>query len=102
VRLPIPDPRNSCLAALPAGFAPPEALEVDGMPPQETTKAKPLDDGWLAGVGCHQVDYVLLNCRSDRRLLSAMHSRPGWKLELQDGDSVLYARTGKSEKGEET
>ena len=55
----------------------------------------PAADGsarWLALLDSYQVQYLILNAGQDRALLQAAGRHPAWKVDYDDGESVLLAR----------
>lgn len=47
---------------------------------------------WLAVLDALDVQFLVLDTERDRDLFQLVRSRPGWKLDVQDGESVLFAR----------
>ncbi len=47
---------------------------------------------WLTLLDTYQVQYLILDARHDRALLQAAGRHPAWKVDYDDGESVLLAR----------
>ena len=47
---------------------------------------------WAAVLDAYGVQYVVLDRHRDRGLQQAIGNEPGWQLDCQDKDAVLYAR----------
>jgi hypothetical protein len=58
-------------------------------PPQ----AKDRLDQWLAALEAYDVQYVILDTERDGELLRTVQSNPGWIIDFQEGNSMLFART---------
>jgi hypothetical protein len=53
-------------------------------------------DRWLAALGASEVRFLVLDIERDGGLVQAARSHPGWDVDLEDGDTVLFARAGTS------
>lgn len=47
---------------------------------------------WLESLAAHDVHYLILDVRSDADLLRQVDGQPGWRLDVNDGDSAIYVR----------
>ena len=54
------------------------------------------DDGedWLAALDAYDVRYLVLDRRDDAVLLRQFGRRPGWMVDFEDGEAVVWARVG--------
>ena len=55
--------------------------------------------GWTAAFEAHGVDYVLLDKCGDQHLLELIRAHPGWRIDCQDEEAVLFARSDPNVKG---
>jgi hypothetical protein len=46
----------------------------------------------LAALDTHGVQFLILNKERDGTLLQLVRSRPGWAVDFEDTESVLFAR----------
>ena len=51
-------------------------------------------ENWLATLDAYGVEFLMLDVHHDRDLFQLVRSRPGWTVDLRDGATVLFARTG--------
>jgi hypothetical protein len=51
---------------------------------------------WLAALDAFDVKFLVLDIERDGELVQAARSHPGWDVDLEDGDAVLFARAGAS------
>ena len=47
---------------------------------------------WLAALDTHGVQFLILDKERDGRLLQLVRSSPGWTVDFEDTESVLFAR----------
>ncbi|MGD9318072.1 MAG: hypothetical protein PVG56_14640 [Anaerolineae bacterium] len=47
---------------------------------------------WLAALDTHGVQFLILDKERDGPLLQLVRSRPGWTVDFEDKESVLFAR----------
>ena len=47
---------------------------------------------WLAALDTHGVRFLILDKQQARSLLSIARSRPGWTVDFEDEESVLFTR----------
>ena len=47
---------------------------------------------WLAALDTHGVQFLILDKERDGTLLQLVRSRPGWILDFEDNESVLFTR----------
>ena len=60
-----------------------------GQAPTQTTRR--LDD-WPAVLEAHGVEFVILDKLRDGELLNAVRSTPGWTVDFEDREAVLFSR----------
>jgi hypothetical protein len=51
---------------------------------------------WLADLDAFDVEVLVLDIKRDGGLVQAARLHPGWDVDLEDGDAVLFARAGTS------
>jgi len=49
-------------------------------------------ESWLTALDTHGVQFLILDKQRDRRLLKLVRSRPGWAVDFEDRESVLFTR----------
>jgi hypothetical protein len=47
---------------------------------------------WLATLDTHGVQFLILDKERDATLLQLVRSRPGWIIDFEDNESVLFTR----------
>ena len=55
---------------------------------------RPVGWGWLKMLDDYGVQFLALDLESDSWLIKLAQSRPEWVVDFQDGESVLFVRTG--------
>lgn len=48
-------------------------------------------DHWLRLFEKEQVQFIVLNRRDDDDLVKAIHAQPGWSVDFEDGQAVIFA-----------
>jgi len=48
--------------------------------------------GWLRGLDEYDVRFLVLDLDSDRKLVEFFQSQPGWTVDFEDGEAVLFVR----------
>jgi two-component system, OmpR family, alkaline phosphatase synthesis response regulator PhoP len=48
---------------------------------------------WLADLDTFEVEFLILNTRYDHALIDAVRGQPAWKIEREDGDTILFVRS---------
>jgi hypothetical protein len=49
-------------------------------------------DDWPAVLDTHGVEFVILDKLRDGKLLQAIRSTPGWTVDFEDREAVLFSR----------
>lgn len=49
-------------------------------------------DDWPAALEAHGVEFVILDKVRDGKLLQAVRSTPGWTVDFEDREAVLFSR----------
>ena len=49
-------------------------------------------EGWLATFDSYGVRFLVLDKHKDRSLLDIVRERPGWSVDFEDTESVLFTR----------
>jgi hypothetical protein len=62
---------------------------------QAVTRETRRYERWLAALDAFDVTFLVLDTEHDGGLVQAARSHPGWDVDLEDGDAVLFARAGK-------
>lgn len=57
----------------------------------------PAGKGWLKMLADYEVRFLALDLESDGWLIELVQSQPEWVVDLQDGESVLFARAHQSQ-----
>lgn len=47
---------------------------------------------WLAALDTYGAQFLILDKERDGRLLQLVRSRPGWTVDFEDNESVLFTR----------
>jgi hypothetical protein len=47
---------------------------------------------WLVALDTHGVQFLILDKERDGTLLQLVRSRPGWTVDFEDNESVLFTR----------
>lgn len=50
------------------------------------------DYAWRALLDAHDVQFIVLDVQLDRGWQQAMKDQPGWMVDVEDEQTVLYAR----------
>ena len=50
------------------------------------------EDDWLALFDRQNVRFVILNLLEDNDLVKTLRSQPGWMVDFEDTDAVIFAR----------
>jgi hypothetical protein len=53
-----------------------------------------LNKRWLGLLDEYGVQFLALDLHSDSGLVELIRSQPGWTVDFEDGEGVLFARTG--------
>jgi hypothetical protein len=53
-------------------------------------------ESWLSALDALGVQFLILDAERDDKLLQLVQTHPRWALDFSDGESVLFARTGRS------
>ena len=48
---------------------------------------------WLADLDTFEVEFLILNARCDHALIDAVRGQPAWKIDHEDGDTILFVRS---------
>jgi hypothetical protein len=67
-----------------------------------TTKTKPSSNtqvnganvNWRRVLDAFQVRFLVLNLGSEDAMVRFFRSQPGWSVDFEDGESIIFARTG--------
>ncbi|MBN1888976.1 MAG: hypothetical protein JW850_13360 [Thermoflexales bacterium] len=51
-----------------------------------------LGGDWLEAFDRYHVQFVVMDRHSDGELISRLHAQPGWKIDFDDGEDVIFAR----------
>ncbi len=51
------------------------------------------ENDWLALFDRQNVRFAILSLLEDNDLVKALRSQPGWVVDFEDADSVIFART---------
>ncbi len=51
-------------------------------------------EDWLAALDAHDVRYLVLDRREDAALVRQFGRRPGWAVDFEDPEAVVFARVG--------
>lgn len=49
---------------------------------------------WLRMLDEYDVQFLALDLQSDRNLVEFLRLQPGWAIDLENGEAVLFARVG--------
>lgn len=52
------------------------------------------DNDWQALLDVYDVRFIVLDVQRDAGWQQTMCRRPGWSVDAEDGETVLYARSG--------
>ena len=66
----------------------------DGWPLAQPPRLRKID--WLAILEEHDVQFVVLHRRDDRRLVSCLKAHPDWTVNHQETDTLFFARRPQS------
>lgn len=47
---------------------------------------------WLAALDTYDVQFLILDKKRDATLLQLVRSRPGWTVDFEDNEAVLFTR----------
>jgi hypothetical protein len=59
---------------------------------QDSTKGNSRLERWLAALDTYSVQFLILDKQRDEPLLQIVRSRPGWTVDFEDRESVLFTR----------
>ena len=59
---------------------------------QAPTQGNSRLEGWLTALDSYGVQFLILDKERDRPLLKLVRSRPGWTVDFEDRESVLFTR----------
>jgi hypothetical protein len=79
--------------------SPPHALGAQMLRTTGSSSEPEVSGSWTAVLDAYGVQYVVLDCHRDRGLWQAVGREPGWQLDYQDEDAVLYARRNPTAEG---
>ena len=48
---------------------------------------------WVGALDEYGVQFLILDTHSDGDLLNLFRSQPGWNIDFEDGEAVIFART---------
>jgi hypothetical protein len=64
-----------------------------------TQEERPLDtresgirENWLRALDTHRVQFLVLNRQSESDMVKYFRSQPGWEIDFEDGESIIFAR----------
>jgi hypothetical protein len=67
--------------------------------PTDTPRKSPLDaqetgvkENWLRALDAYHVRFLVLNQQSERDMVTYFRSQPGWAIDFEDGESIIFAR----------
>ncbi len=62
--------------------------------PRDQAVAQKTDryEDWLAILDTYGVQFLILDLQRDDELLRSVRSHPGWTVDFQDGETILFAR----------
>jgi hypothetical protein len=67
--------------------------------PTDTPRKPPLDaqeagvkENWLRALDAYHVRFLVLNLQSERDMVTHFRSQPGWVIDFEDGESIIFAR----------
>jgi hypothetical protein len=49
-------------------------------------------ENWLRTLDAYHVRFLVLNLQSERDMVKYFRSRPGWVIDFEDGESIIFAR----------
>ena len=49
---------------------------------------------WRRVLDAYQVRFLVLNLQSEDDMVQFFRSQPGWSVDFEDGESIIFARTG--------
>jgi len=61
------------------------------------TQQTGMNEHWLGVFDEHNVQFLALNPYSDSDLVKLLRSRSGWTVDFEDGEVVIFVRTGIAE-----
>jgi hypothetical protein len=57
------------------------------------TQGNGANANWRRVLDAHQVRFLVLNLESEDEMVRFFHSQPGWSVDFEDGESIIFART---------
>ncbi len=64
-----------------------------------TQEERPLDareagikENWLRALDAYHVRFLVLNRQSESDMVKYFRSQPGWEIDFEDGESIIFAR----------
>ena len=52
-----------------------------------------MDKDWLTMLDAYHVRFLVLNLQSESDLVKYFRSQPGWLVDFEDQESIIFART---------
>ena len=56
-------------------------------------KSTRLDENWLRMLDAYRVHFLVLNLNSESDMAEFFRSQPGWEVDFEDEESIIFART---------
>jgi hypothetical protein len=52
-----------------------------------------IKEDWLRVIDAYRVQFLVLNRQSEGDVVKLFRSQPGWSVDFEDGESIIFART---------
>jgi Uma2 family endonuclease len=52
-----------------------------------------IKENWLRALDTYRVRFLVLNLQSESDMVKYFRSQPGWLVDFQDEESIIFART---------
>ena len=52
-----------------------------------------MNEDWLKRLDQYDVQFLVLNLHSERDMVKFYRSQSGWRINFEDGESIIFART---------
>ena len=56
------------------------------------TQVTTINENWLRVLDEHSARFLVLNLRSEGDMVKFFRSQPGWSVDFEDGESIIFAR----------
>lgn len=63
-------------------------------------KAAHVNDNWSHVLEKHGIQFVVLSRSQDKKLVKALRFRPGWLVDFEDQNTVIFARAAQKGRGQ--